>query len=545
MESETSPNMLQAQLKLARRSIVHYSNRLKKKRKRKSTGCGPSPAALLLKAALDQPTLDHVIIPVSNQSDESSEEEQSTLMPELKSALKEIQTCQKLIDEQLVRIFANKDGSPMERLALLQISISALQDSAKKFVNLAEQQVEKAENPQKSTDSSSVVSQFSDDNLEEFYDALDTNLSLNMPDIYRTHEQDKTGLEEKMVRRTQVPFRPSNTINYLAFLRNCLSQSKGDLSKIGMPFLFFALTSYSTCDRTNKPFNPLLSETYECDRRSDRGFISIAEQVSHHPPVSALHARSKKWTLQQAYTPTTKIKGRSLYLNPVGGTYICFNDSPDVFVYGKVCTVNTMTNLVSGKLHTENIGELTVTNNSTRSKCIMKFHEQGYFSRETPRKVSGTVMDSNETAHFEIEAIWNRHAILHCVETQTSKMCWRVDSLPKDADKMHNFSSFAIQLNEPESGLPPTDSRLRIDQRLMEDGKWAEANTTKQKLEQAQRKRRSERETKGIEYKPIWFQTKDPAERIDEHDIFVFNERYLSCKQNNNWSECPRIFDIS
>lgn len=271
-----------------------------------------------------------------------------------------------------------------------------------------------------------------------------------------------------MVRRTQVPFRPSNTINYLAFLRNCLSQSKGDLSKIGMPVDFneplsalqrltedlnytylldeaanetnphrrlalvsiFALTSYSTCDRTNKPFNPLLSETYECDRRSDRGFISIAEQVSHHPPVSALHARSKKWTLQQAYTPTTKIKGRSLYLNPVGGTYICFNDSPDVFVYGKVCTVNTMTNLVSGKLHTENIGELTVTNNSTRSKCIMKFHEQGYFSRETPRKVSGTVMDSNETAHFEIEAIWNRHAILHCVETQTSKMCWRVDSLP-------------------------------------------------------------------------------------------------------------------
>lgn len=29
---------------------------------------GPSPAVLLLKAALDQPTLDHVIIPVLNQS---------------------------------------------------------------------------------------------------------------------------------------------------------------------------------------------------------------------------------------------------------------------------------------------------------------------------------------------------------------------------------------------------------------------------------------------------------------------------------------------
>jgi hypothetical protein len=42
----------------------------------------------------------------------------------------------------------------------------------------------------------------------------------------------------------------------------------------------FALTSYSTsAQRTTKPFNPLLSETYECDRLHDRGFISVAEQV--------------------------------------------------------------------------------------------------------------------------------------------------------------------------------------------------------------------------------------------------------------------------
>lgn len=80
----------------------------------------------------------------------------------------------------------------------------------------------------------------------------------------------------------------------------------------------FAITSYSTTSqRTSKPFNPLLSETFECDRWHDRGFISIAEQTSHHPPTSALHAYGRKWKLQQAYTPTTKIKGRSLYLNPV------------------------------------------------------------------------------------------------------------------------------------------------------------------------------------------------------------------------------------
>ena len=44
---------------------------------------------------------------------------------------------------------------------------------------------------------------------------------------------------------------------------------------------------------------------------------------------------------------------------------------------------------------------------------------------------------------------------------------------------MHNFSRLAIELNEPEEGVAPTDSRLRPDQRLMEIGKWDESNSKK------------------------------------------------------------------
>jgi hypothetical protein len=89
----------------------------------------------------------------------------------MRAALKEIQKCQKLIgkslslsikliglDEQADRIVAKKDGNPVERLTLLQISIGALNDSARKFVELAERQIEQAEGAPKST-SSSIVSQ--------------------------------------------------------------------------------------------------------------------------------------------------------------------------------------------------------------------------------------------------------------------------------------------------------------------------------------------------------------------------------------------------
>jgi hypothetical protein len=268
--------------------------------------------------------------------------------------------------------------------------------------------------------------------------------------------------------RSRVPNRPSNAINYLSFLRNCLSKTS-DLSKIAMPVDFneplsalqrstedldysflldeaaketdpyrklalvstFAITAYSmSAHRSSKPFNPLLSETYECDRWHDKGFISVAEQVSHHPPTSTLWAKGRKWTLQQAYTPTTKIKGRSLYVNPVGSTYIRFDNSSDIFVYGKVTTVTTMTNLVSGKLQTENTGELIVTNKGSDAKCIIRFHEQGYFSKEIPRKITGIVMDRDGKEHFELEGVWDKHVILHNPHTQASKLIWKVHPLP-------------------------------------------------------------------------------------------------------------------
>ena len=42
------------------------------------------------------------------------------------------------------------------------------------------------------------------------------------------------------------------------------------------------------CDRITKPFNPLLNETFEFDRREDFKWRAFSEQISHHPPKLAL-----------------------------------------------------------------------------------------------------------------------------------------------------------------------------------------------------------------------------------------------------------------
>lgn len=45
--------------------------------------------------------------------------------------------------------------------------------------------------------------------------------------------------------------------------------------------------------------------------------------------------------------------------------------------------------------------------------------------------------------------------------------------------RYYNFTELACQLNEMEEGVAPTDSRLRPDQRLMEEGRWEESNQEK------------------------------------------------------------------
>lgn len=62
---------------------------------------------------------------------------------------------------------------------------------------------------------------------------------------------------------------------------------------------------------------------------------------------------------------------------------------------------------------------------------------------------------------------------------------------------MYHFTKLAIELNEPEEGIAPTDSRNRPDQRFMEEGNWDEANKIKNDIEEKQRIVRRKREAEA------------------------------------------------
>lgn len=119
---------------------------------------------------------------------------------------------------------------------------------------------------------------------------------------------------------------------------------------------------------------------------------------------------------------------------------------------------------------------------------------------------------------------------------------------------MYYMTRLALQLNEPEDNVAPTDSRLRPDQRLMEIGNWDGANREKQRLEEHQRQVRREREARAeaavaasrsaseFEWQPRWFHretdTMDPGSVIN-----VYNGNYWHCKQHKSWpNNLPNIY---
>ncbi|XP_069989904.1 oxysterol-binding protein 1 isoform X4 [Penaeus vannamei] len=401
----------------------------------------------------------------------------------------------------------------------------------------------------------------------------------------------------KRQRRIRVPDKPNYPINLWSIMKNCIGK---ELSKIPMPVNFseplsflqrltedfeysdildravqiedsceqlslvaaFTVSSYATTAvRTAKPFNPLLGETYECDRTDDLGWRALNEQVSHHPPIVAQYVEGTSgWHSWQEFSMSSKFRGKYLQIIPLGIAHLKFLASGNHYTWRKVST--TVHNMIVGKLWLDNHGEMEIVNHKTGDKCCLKFIPYSYFSREIPKKVTGYVVDSEGTFKWFITGTWDEkieacrvtsqsmRAGKPVYETGPPKVLWKRNPIVPDSEKYYNFTKLACQLNEPEENVSPTDSRHRPDQRLMEEGMWDEANAEKLRLEEKQRATRRRREAEaeqaaaeGREYPPYcptWFvkETDDVTGAL----IFRFTHEYWDCKEKQEWSRCPDIF---
>ncbi|KAK4328176.1 hypothetical protein Pmani_001414 [Petrolisthes manimaculis] len=332
----------------------------------------------------------------------------------------------------------------------------------------------------------------------------------------------------------------------------------------------FAISGYSsTLHRCEyKPYNPLLGETYECDRTLDCGFRFVAEKVVHHPPVCVCYVEGVAgYTYTEWVSINTKFGATSMDLVPNGKTVLyikrpnegrdgeekdgseseakendaeqedCYDGKrnegkgnkeeeekknevesetererqegkvieEDQYEWNKVTTSIYNMFVPGSKIYMEHHGNMVVKDNTTGYQCRVIFHKGSFFSSSRHR-VTGTVYDASGREVRSISGCLTDGIYLR---ESPEVPLWRPNPMPDDYDSYFGLTQFAMELNELEYGLldclPPTDTRLRPDQRCLEEGKEEEAQVLKEALEETQREKRKQREETGEMYTPRWF----------------------------------------
>ncbi|KAK7301313.1 hypothetical protein RJT34_12174 [Clitoria ternatea] len=303
----------------------------------------------------------------------------------------------------------------------------------------------------------------------------------------------------------------------------------------------FAVSAYaSTEGRICKPFNPLLGETYEADF-PDKGFRFFSEKVSHHPMIVACHCEGTGWKFWGDSNLKSKFWGRSIQLDPIGILTLEFDDG-EVFQWSKVTT--SIYNLILGKLYCDHYGTMRLQGNRDYS-CKLKFKEQSIIDRN-PHQVHGIVQDRNGKTLSTLLGKWDDSMYYingdyggkgkGYESLSEAHRLWKRSKPPKFPTR-YNFTQFAITLNELTPGLkgklPPTDSRLRPDQRHLENGEYDMANSEKLRLEQRQRQARKMQESG---WEPRWF-ARDKAS-----GTYRYLGGYWEARNQGKWNSCPNIF---
>lgn len=134
---------------------------------------------------------------------------------------------------------------------------------------------------------------------------------------------------------------------------------------------------------------------------------------------------------------------------------------------------------------------------------------------------------------------------LYCGVAPSARCVWRPGALPEDHELYYGFSRFAIELNDLEPCLidiiPPTDSRFRPDQRLLEEGNVPGAEAAKVQLEQAQRERRIANEHRGIVHEPKWFRRTATASDDDDGEKWEFAHNYWDARAQSKFRDMDLV----
>ncbi|KIO23185.1 hypothetical protein M407DRAFT_244881 [Tulasnella calospora MUT 4182] len=254
-----------------------------------------------------------------------------------------------------------------------------------------------------------------------------------------------------------------------------------------------------------KPYNPVLGEIFRCRYEypdGTKGFY-IAEQVSHHPPISAYFYISphNKVRIAGELRPKSRFLGNSVATMMEGENRVLLMGRPDDGEYVLGLPNMFARGILFGTMILE-LGDTTnCKNEATGMSCAVEFKTKGWMGGQY-NLMAGKIKKNGTTEIGSIDGRWSHQLDYKDLRNGKQRVLFNASQQTK---------SMVQKKVAPENEQEPNESR-RLWSKLtaaIANKDMEAAQAAKSEVEESQRALAREREAKGIVHKQRFFELRN------------------------------------
>ncbi|KAM6435808.1 oxysterol-binding protein-related protein 8 isoform 3-T4 [Liasis olivaceus] len=242
-----------------------------------------------------------------------------------------------------------------------------------------------------------------------------------------------------------------------------------------------------------KPYNPILGETFRClwiHPKTNSKTFYIAEQVSHHPPISAFYVSNRKdgFCLSANILAKSKFYGNSLSAILDGeGRLMFLNRGED---YVMTMPYAHCKGILYGTMTLELGGTVSITCEKTGYSAVLEFKLKPFLgNNDNVNQIMGKIKLGKEVL-ATLEGHWDSEVIIRDKKTDASETFWN----PTLEIRQRRLRRYTVKFEE--QGDFESEKLWQHVTRAINNKDQAEATQEKYILEEAQRKAAKERKAR-------------------------------------------------
>ncbi|CAN9498790.1 unnamed protein product [Ophioblennius macclurei] len=239
-----------------------------------------------------------------------------------------------------------------------------------------------------------------------------------------------------------------------------------------------------------KPYNPILGETFRCcwlHPQTDSCTFYIAEQVSHHPPISAFHVCNRKdgFSISGSILAKSKFYGKSLSAILDGKARLLFLSRDEEYVI--TMPYAHCTGILYGTMTLELGGKITIECEKTKCLTELEFKLKPFFGGAcSVNQISGKIFMGEELL-ATVDGHWDGEVFIHEKRTGLQETLWN----PTSEIRRARLKRQVVHIDQ--QGEFESERLWRHVTSAITDRDQVRATQEKYVLEQAQRKEARER----------------------------------------------------